>query len=309
MKSALILGISGNFGLQMALALKQAGWQIKALLRQPNKAPSWLSQQHIVVGDAYRQNDVAKAAQQVDLIVYGLNPAYQHWHRDALRLLEPSVKVAEQQGLKLLFPGNVYNFSPSSRAINESQTMLAVTDKGKLRIAMEQRLLKASQQGAQITIVRAGDFIGPNTHFTWLDMLLKPRQQHFQMAFPHSPEHRHYWSYLPDLCANSVHLLEQQQAHFEQWHDPGLVLSQADWQRAFAATGRELRCTRFAWWRWQALSPFVPLLREVLKMRYLWQQELILNGQKMRHSLKEKLQQTPLEELLGQLQQVKSAKP
>ncbi len=53
MKTALILGINGNFGLEMALALSKAGWSIKALVRDPNKTPSFVEAK-LIVGDALK---------------------------------------------------------------------------------------------------------------------------------------------------------------------------------------------------------------------------------------------------------------
>ena len=88
MRTALILGISGNYGLQMALALKAQGWRIKALLRDEAKAPQWLEKENRIIGDANEQAKVMAAANGVDLIVYGLNPAYHRWHIEALALLE-----------------------------------------------------------------------------------------------------------------------------------------------------------------------------------------------------------------------------
>ncbi|MGY5451154.1 NAD(P)H-binding protein [Agarivorans sp. MS3-6] len=302
MKTALILGITGNFGLQMALALKAEGWQIKALIRDPSKAPQWLGKQHILVADALDEPQVAAAASGVDLIVYGLNPAYHRWHSDAMKLLEPSITVAERLGLRLLFPGNVYNFSPCEQRITESQGMRPVSDKGAIRVAMEQRLKLATQRGALVTIVRAGDFIGPNTHLSWLDMLIKRKHGKTTMAFPHNNQHVHYWSYLPDLCHNTAKLMAIPQANFEVWHDPGLALTAEHWQQAFAANGQTLNTRKFAWWGLVLMAPFVPTIKEVLKMRYLWQQPVVLDGEKMKRALPQGFQATPLASILTQLQ-------
>lgn len=140
MKTALILGISGNFGAQMAMALHGANWQIRALVRDKSKAPNWISSENVWVGDASDEKAVEQAAAGVDLIVYGVNPTYDRWPQDALRLLEPSVRVAEKHNLRLLFPGNVYNFAPSSEPITENASMSPVTEKGVIRVNMEQRL-------------------------------------------------------------------------------------------------------------------------------------------------------------------------
>ncbi len=302
MKTALILGISGNFGAQMAMALHGANWQIRALVRDKSKAPNWVSSENVWVGDASDEKAVEQAAAGVDLIVYGVNPTYDRWPQDALRLLEPSVRVAEKHNLRLLFPGNVYNFAPSSEPITENASMSPVTEKGVIRVNMEQRLRLASQQGASITIVRAGDYIGPKTQLGWLDAILKQKQDHATMQFPHDEQHVHFWCYLPDFCANTAKLMSLPQSRFEVWHDEGLTLSQEDWQQAFLANGQLLKTTRFSWWLLKAIGLFKPVIGEVVNMRYLWQQPVILSGKKMRKALGENFQSTPLSEILLTLQ-------
>ncbi|CAK4074965.1 NAD(P)H-binding protein [Vibrio sp. 16] len=302
MKTALILGISGNFGAQMAMALHEENWQIRALVRDKSKAPNWISSENVWVGDASDEKAVEQAAAGVDLIVYGVNPTYDRWPQDALRLLEPSVRVAEKHNLRLLFPGNVYNFAPSSEPITEDTSMSPVTEKGVIRVNMEQRLRLASQQGASITIVRAGDYIGPKTQLGWLDAILKQKQDRATMQLPHDEQHEHFWCYLPDFCANTAKLMSLPQSRFEVWHDEGLTLSQKDWQQAFLANGQLLKTTRFSWWLLKAIGLFKPVIGEVVKMRYLWQQPVILSGKKMRKALGENFQSTPLCEILLTLQ-------
>jgi len=298
MAKALILGIGGNFGSQMAVALKQQGWSVRALLRNKPRASACLHNVEQFIGNAYSKDSILKAADGVDLIIYAVNPAYQRWHIDALALLEPTVMVAKHLGVRLLFPGNVYNFSPTESLIDESQPMIPVTQKGEIRIAMEACLRQACDQGAKVTIVRAGDFIGPNTRLTWLDRTLKQTDNEIKMSFMHDDQHVHFWSYLPDLCSNAVSLLEHEQSSFEVWHDPGVSLTVEDWQQAFRTTGKQVTTSYFKWWGFQLIAPISPVLREVLKMRYLWQEELILDGAKMKQALGLQYQSTPLNKIL-----------
>ena len=235
MKTALIIGITGNFGRQMALSLIQQGWKVQALMRDTTKAPDYLDQSTIFQGNANNKNDVLKAAQQADVLVYAVNPAYHRWHLEALQLLEPCLQAAEFLGLRVLFPGNVYNYQPQQMLIDEDNEQTSTTEKGVIRQKMEQRLFKASQQGAKVMIIRAGDFIGPDMRLSWTEHMLKQKKSHWQVSMPHNNSHTHFWSYLPDICANATLLLEQAELDFEVWHDCGLALKTSDWQQAFNA--------------------------------------------------------------------------
>ena len=298
MKTALILGITGNFGSHMAKALVDEGWNIHTVVRDETKAPTWLSMDNIWVGNIRDKVLIEKAALGADLIVYAINPAYHRWESEAMGLMEPTVKVAEKLGSRILFPGNVYNFTPTTSLISEESPMEAVSAKGDIRIRMERRLYQASQQGAKVSIVRAGDFIGPDTDFTWLDMLLKQTRNHAKMKFPHDERHVHFWSFLPDLCANTALLMSERQSSYEVWHDEGLKLSVNDWKTAFLENGTDLKVAKFPWWVYKFISPLVPLVREVIKMQYLWQQPVLLDGNKMKQALQSQYRVTSLANIL-----------
>ncbi|WP_428775688.1 NAD(P)H-binding protein [Vibrio sp.] len=299
MKTALVLGITGNFGSEMAKALASQDWQIKTIVRNRQKLNESQLGFDILEGDFQDAATLQAATEGVELIVYAVNPPYPQWHSQALAMLEPVAQLAQQKRLQILFPGNVYNFSLSDTPIAESAPAQPVAAKGKIRAAMETRLQQASQSGAKVTIIRAGDFLGQ--HGQWLNMMLKKKPNHYLMRFPHGAEHQHFWSYLPDLCANAAKLIERQTELFEIWHDPGLVLTQEDWRQAFEQNGYALKITRFPWWQFSLLSYFVPLIREVLEMKYLWDKTLILDGSKLKTELGEQCQQTKLDSIVKQL--------
>lgn len=298
MKTALIIGVSGNFGQEMGLALKTAGWQVKALMRDAAKAPQWLDKTDIVEGNAREMQSVSDASRDVDLLVYAANPQYHRWHEDAMAMLEPTVKVAEQRKLRLVFPGNVYNFAPQTSGIQEKTSMNPPTDKGVIRQQMEARLERASRQGARVLIVRAGDFIGPSMQMSWLDQLISVGKGGASMKIPHDEQHRHFWTYLPDLCANTVRLIDRTDGPFDVFHDPGLALSQSDWQQAFRDVGVDLKLKSFPWWLFKVIGLFSPIIREILKMRYLWETQVVLDGSKMQAVLKDEFQATSLSEII-----------
>lgn len=301
MKTALILGIQGNFGAAMAQALAGSNWQLKALVRNPKKASARVKAENLFIGDATNSQLLEQASKGVDLIVYALNPLYHHWSQLALPMLEATLAVAEAKGIHVLFPGNVYNFQPQQQAITEQSPQHPVGHKGAIRIAMEQRLRHASERGAQVTLIRAGDFIGRDAQNTWLDHCLKSTATKVKLSLPHHTEHRHFWSYLPDLAVNAVKLVEQADWQYEEFNDVGLALTMDDWQQAFAQINQPVRFNKFPWWFFYGVAPFSPMIREILKMRYLWRENVLLNGDKITQQLGAQIQQTPLAEVLADL--------
>ncbi len=226
-----------------------------------------------------------------------------------MKMLEPTVLVAEQLQLRILFPGNVYGLAPSEANLNEQATNAPVTEKGEIRVQMETRLKQAANQGAKVTIVRSGDYIGPRMAVSWHSQIFKKTPQGIKMAMPHDEQHEHFWTYLPDLSANAVQLLDKPQSDFEVWNDNGFTLTTEDWKIAFASNGIATKTTDFPWWMYRLLAVVSPTLKEVMKMRYLWQQRIVLDGQKMTDALGDDLKKTPLKKIVRQLMLVPAKPP
>lgn len=286
MKSALVIGCTGAFGSAVAKELLQRGWTIKVLMRSPEKCPSWLACNQVIEGDCRSLRDVDKAAEDVDLIVYGANPIYTDWHEKAEAMLEPTAQVAEKRSLHILFPGNVYGFDPSKTpTISETSEQCPVTDKGVIRQRMEQRLEQASQRGATITLVRIGDFIAKNSKSAMINHLLVRGKKGWTLANPSSGPHQHSFAWLPDVAANAVSLLDHDKSGFNVWHEPGVVTTHQQWLSVFEQLKLPVKSKQFPWWALIPISWFNPMMREVVKMRYLWQQPLLLDGTKMKSTL------------------------
>jgi nucleoside-diphosphate-sugar epimerase len=298
MKTALIIGATGNFGFQMALTLLNRGWQLKILIRDKDKCPGALAAADIIEGSANDSEAVLNAAHGCALIVYAANPKYHRWQQEALAMLEPTIAAAKVSGARILLPGNVYNYSPQPQWVNELTQQLPYSKKGEIRVEMEQRLKQASQHGVKTTIIRAGDFIGPNTHFTWLNMALRTKGKQSKLSMPHDQTHKHFWSYLPDLCINAAQLVESSEATFEVWHDVGLQLTTQEWVTALQQNGQIVKQSKFPWLSLTFASLFSPMLKEVIKMRYLWQKPIILDGEKMKEKLGSKREETQLADVV-----------
>ncbi len=302
MKNALVIGITGGFGGHVAAALLEAGWRVRGLMRDPARLPPWQHGVEAVAGDARRIEDVRRAAEGVDVIVYGVNIPYQRWHKEALPLLEPSAKVAEERGLTLVFPGNVYVFAPQEGPdFDEEAPQHPITRKGAIRQRMEQRLQEASQRGARVLLIRAGDFIGAHARGSWIHVLTKPTDQGFRLLRPGPADVVHTWANLPDVGRTVARLLERgaELPAYASFHFEGYRITFNDLVEAMqTAAGKPVRVWPFPWWAVTLASPVVPFLRELREMRYLWRQEVNLEGARLQEFLDGEVPRTPLPEAL-----------
>jgi nucleoside-diphosphate-sugar epimerase len=280
-KAVLVLGATGGIGGEIARQLRDAGWHVRALKRgAPQSAEqgdglTWLN------GDALNRQDVMAAAKGCSVIVHAVNPpGYRQWSALVLPMVDNTIAAAIAEGATIVLPGTVYNFGPDSfPMLHEDTQQNPVTRKGAIRVEMEQRLLKASERGARVLIVRAGDFFGPKPGNNWFSQgLVKPGKPVTTVSYPGKPGVGHQWAYLPDVGRTVVELLARRDrldafARFHMaghWDANGTQMSDAIRRVAMRRTGVEPRVAAFPWWLVTLASPFVATLREMREMRYLW---------------------------------------
>jgi nucleoside-diphosphate-sugar epimerase len=295
-KTALILGATGGIGHEVAVALHRHGWQIKALHRDPTKAAGRESTPGItwVQGDAMNATEVTNAAQGTALIVHAVNPpGYRNWAQLVVPMIDSSISAARASGARILLPGTVYNYGPDAfPTLREDSPQNPLTRKGKIRVEMERRLQTAAAIGVRSLIVRAGDFFGPSAGNNWLSQdLVRPGKQVTSIAYPGRRGAGHAWAYLPDLAETMAQLVDRESTlgtferfHFAgQWDADGTHMTDAI--RAVVGSPN-IPVRRFPWPLVTLLSPLKTLFREMREMRYLWQEPLRLNNDRLLSVLK-----------------------
>jgi nucleoside-diphosphate-sugar epimerase len=291
-RTALIIGATGGIGSETALALMGRGWKIRALNRNPEKAArdfARLGPVEWVKGDALKAGDVIAAAAGASLVVHAANPpGYRNWKGTALPMLESSIAAAKGAGARIVFPGTVYNFGPDAfPLLGETSPQNPKTRKGAIRVAMEARLRKASEEGVPVLIVRAGDFFGPHGGNNWFGQgLVTPGKPFRSITYPGRRDAGHAWAYLPDLAETIVRLVDRERDlapfdvfHFGgHWFERGVEIAEA----ARRAAGRpKAPIRRFPWIAIWLAAPFVETFREMLEMRYLWKVPVRLDNCKL----------------------------
>jgi nucleoside-diphosphate-sugar epimerase len=291
--TALVLGATGGIGGAVARLLVARGWKVRALHRAPERVAvpgdgiEWLC------GDAMARADVVDAAAGAALIVHAVNPpGYRNWGTLVLPMIDNTIAAARASGARVLLPGTVYNYGPDALAdVREDSPQHPVTRKGAIRVELEARLKAASADGVRTLIVRAGDFFGPGVGNSWLSQgLIKPGRPVTAISNPSSPGVGHQWAYVPDVAEAMLRLVEkgdalpafalyQMEGH---WDPDGTRMAAAI---ARAAGRPDLTPRAFPWWLMTLGAPFVPMLRELREMRYLWRQPVRMSNARLRAML------------------------
>ena len=290
--TALVIGATGGIGGETAKALIAAGWRVRALTRDVARARrdfARLGPVEWVGGDAMRAAEVIAAAEGARLILHAANPpGYRNWQGLALPMLESSIAAARAAGARLVLPGTVYNFGPDAGpVVDERSPQHPLTRKGRIRVAMEERLAQAASAGVRSLVMRAGDYFGGHAPSSWFsNAMVRPGKPVRFILYPGRRYVGHAFAYLPDLAQAMVRLaaIEARLAPFEVVHFAGHWLAQggeiAEAIRRAAGNPRApilpLPAALF-----YLAAPFSETFRETIEMRYLWREPLRLDNRKL----------------------------
>jgi nucleoside-diphosphate-sugar epimerase len=291
-RTALVLGATGGIGSETAHALSRHGWKIRALARSGWPADATASWEW-VKGDALDRASIVEAARGVDVIVHAVNPpGYRNWAALVLPMIENTIAAARASGARILLPGTIYNYGPdaflnSNPVLREDSPQGATSHKGKIRIALEQKLEAAAGEGVRSLIVRFGDFFGPRAGNNWFSQgLVKPNLPVRSILYPGAKGVGHAWCYLPDaaetfaqLMDREIELADFERFHFRgHWDEDGTQMIAAIRK---AAGNEKIPVRPMPWWLFGLASPLNETFRELYATRPLWHAPIQLDNAKL----------------------------
>lgn len=305
--TVLILGAAGRFGTAAVQAFASAGWTVLAQQRRQPATPlpggaRWID------ADLADTDALAQRARDARVVVYAVNPVYTRWDEDLLPLFRHGLAVAERLGARFMLPGNVYNYGDTMPPLlTEATTPVPSTRKGVLRVAMEDELMRRAERGLDSVVIRAGDFFGSGSG-SWLDLAMAKDMARGKLVYPGPLDRVHAWAYLPDLARAFVAVAQDGghrgclRLHFEGHAATGRQFIDA-LDSAAAELGLRpaagFRLGGMPWPLLRVLGLVNPLLRELVRMSYLWRVPHALDGQ----TLQQRVGPLPATPLVAALKQ------
>lgn len=287
-RTALVLGATGGIGSETAHALSRHGWKIRALARSGRPADSTSSWEWIK-GDALDRDSIVAAAQGTNAIVHAVNPSgYRNWAALVLPMIENTIAAAKTSGARIVLPGTIYNYGPDAfPVLREDSPQRATTHKGKIRIALEEKMQAAAREGVRSVIVRFGDFFGPKAGNNWFSQgLVKPNRPVTSIMNPGPKGIGHAWCYLPDAGETFAQLMDRETelAEFERFHFRGHWDEDGSQMIAAirrAAGNENIPVRPMPWWFFRLASPFNETFRELYATRSLWDTPIQLDNTRL----------------------------
>jgi nucleoside-diphosphate-sugar epimerase len=281
--TVLILGARGRFGQAAARAFTRAGWQVFGQMR-PNATSLPIAGVKWLALDPSDTAALVAAVPDASVVINALNPKYTHkaWRAEALDMLNDAIRLGQALNATLMLPGNVYNFGKNMPALLRADSNQESTGvKGLIRIAMEQRLHAATQEGKfRAVVIRAGDYFGSGTG-SWLDQAIAKDLKKGRITWPAGLDIATPWAYLPDLADACVKVAVQrdQLAAFSRLHFAGHTVTGQQWVDVLSNVAREqgwlaetgtLRVNAMPWALFRVLGPLLPTFAALAEMQYLW---------------------------------------
>lgn len=278
-----VLGASGGVGNAVVRALVAQGKRVRGVTRSGKAdVPDGVE---LVAADISNLDQARAVCREASVVYFCANPAYNRWPQEFPPLLEGAIAGASAAGAKLIAAANLYVYAPTTQPLTEALPWAPVTRKGKVRVAMDERLLTAHRSGeVQAAIGRASDFFGPGALNSSVagDRLFsallgdKPIQWIGRLDMPHT------LSYIDDFGRGLVTLGARPEALGQAWHIPAdePVTGHEFLKLLFAEAGVQGKVTRITPMLLRAVGLFNPLAREVVEMAYEFEQPFIMDGAK-----------------------------
>lgn len=307
-KTALILGATGGFGSELGQCMARRGWHVKAATRQQSSASPTTSDHkagtiELVYADLDKPETLRTIAASVDVIVHAVNVPYPKWDPIMFQYTRSIIELAKTANTHLLFVGNIYNAGiPTDGVITEHTKDAPIADKGRIRQELEELILNATQNGVRATVMRFGDFFGPNVPTAnWFNMCTKDVHKN-KMSNAGPMDTPHTWAYLPDAAKAteavlSIRIADSSLPNHMVLPFSGHVFSFAQLHKVLQSLhSKPIKISSIPWGLFKVLALFMPLMRDLLSMRYLWQHDIRLDGTALEALIGQPLKQTPLQE-------------
>ncbi|MDX5482167.1 MAG: NAD-dependent epimerase/dehydratase family protein [Hymenobacteraceae bacterium] len=301
----LILGGTGSIGYAFTKVLLQHNEQVTLLARNRQKAEMLFGQHPtltIAEGDAQDLELLMKLGAEATHVFHGVNYPYEQWADNMERVTRNVVEAAAKTQYTILFPGNIYNYGLTN-PIRETSPFAPNSKKGAIRAKLEQMLQEAAEEGkCRVINLRMPDFFGPNVMNEGIAPIFKGALTGKAMPWLCRNDIPHQLVYTPDAARAFYELMQLQPAEpYALYNYAGEVVpSVKEWQAQIArAAGTEAKHKLYPAWLFKAMGLFSPGMREISEMSYLWENTILLNDDKLRHTLPD-LPRTPMSQAIGE---------
>ena len=300
----LILGGTGSIGYAFAQEVLRHNEQATLLVRNIPKAEKLFGRHatlKLVAGDVQDLPLLQQLGTAATHIFHGINYPYPQWAGNMERATQNVLEAATLNKAIVLFPGNIYNYGLTP-LIKETSPQQPNTRKGAIRVKLEQLLQEAaSEDKCRIINLRLPDFWGPNVLNEGIAPIFRGALTGKAMPWLIRNDIPHQLVYTPDAARAFYELvmLQPQEPYVLYNYAGDVVPDIKQWQAAIAkAAGTRPKYKLFPKGLFKVLGWFIPTMKEIYEMSYLWENTLLLDDEKLRQTLPD-FRNTPMQQAIA----------
>ena len=278
---------AGQVGTLLAQQLVREGERVRVAKRAPKGMAPGIE---TLAGDALDPAFCLRAAEGARTIYHCMNPPYDTavWAATLPRLMDNLIAAAARTKARLVVLDNVYMLGrPGGRALNEDSPVQPCSRKGEIRARVAETLFAAHKRGDVLaTSGRASDFYGPGAVASFMgDWYWPTALAGRPVRLTVDPDAVHTYHYTPDVAAGLAALgCAGDDAYGRPWMlpcEPAPTLRVLT-QRFSRQLGRDIRLAPLPSWALKTAGLFMPLMRELIEMRYQWDAPFVIDDSRFR---------------------------
>jgi nucleoside-diphosphate-sugar epimerase len=299
----LILGATGSIGYAFAENLCSKNISITVLVRDVEKANKLFKNNpniEIIMGDVQDLSILKKISADKKYIFHGINYPYDQWFGNMDTATQKIIEAASLNKAMIIFPGNVYNYG-NLPLIKEDSPQNPCTRKGKLRVELEAMLFDAAQLGkCTVLNVCLPDFWGPNVLNEGVKPIFVNALKGKALPYIVTVDIPHQMVFTKDAAEIMVRLMQKGvEKPYDKYNYGGQIHPTIRGllnQISRVANAPE-KITVHPKWLFSVLGIFIPMMKEVKEMLYLFEGTVILDDTKVRKLFPD-FKETPLNEAI-----------
>jgi nucleoside-diphosphate-sugar epimerase len=299
----LILGSTGSIGYAFADNLISKNIPITVMVRDMQKASNLFQGNplvEIIQGDVQDLELLKRISMDKNYIFHGINYPYDKWFGNMDIATQKIIEATSQNQAMIIFPGNVYNYG-NLPLIHEDSPQNPCTRKGALRVELEIMLREAAEAGkCKVLNVRLPDFWGPNVLNDGIKPLFMNALNKSALPWSANADIPHQMVFTKDAAEIMVRLMQRGLTKpYENYNYGGFIhptikgfLNQIS---LLANAPKKIQV--YPKWLFSVLGIFMPVMKEVKEMLYLFENSVILDDGKVRKLFSD-FKETPLNEAI-----------
>lgn len=287
---AVVLGATGAIGSAVVRKLIEKKQRVRAISRNVNKARKMFDSLNVecIKADLQSSEETKKAIAGGTVVYHCVGIPYKKWSKVFPIIQKNILEAVEETKATLVYTDNLYMYGRmQEEKITEKHPENATSKKGLLRKKLAKEILKAHKEGRiKAVIVRAGDFYGPNVVNGFTVPLFRNALANKPATWIGALDQKHSLIYIDDVAEGLIIVAEQPTMFGQIWHIEGAepVTGQEFIEMIYHQVGIQQKIKVLKRGTLKFLSPFVPIVKELVELLYEWEYPFIIDGSKFKEA-------------------------